>query len=110
MSSRKLSLSVSRPLFTAALFAVALLAGSETAADAPKDYDRLFAFEADVPIPAGTTPFVSLELSKDVLVRTESDLSDLRLLDAKGVEVPYLLDRSDRQRTREVKARSRCAR
>ena len=60
-------------------------------ADAPPpDLRRLFPLERDVQAPSGG--LVRLALPPDVLAATRPDLSDLRVFDAAGQEIPYLID------------------
>lgn len=60
------------------------------AAQSPHDPARLFPREAAVSAPAGRP--MRLPLPAEVLAETRGDLSDLRLHDAEGREVSYLVD------------------
>jgi hypothetical protein len=56
-----------------------------------RDPTRLFPHEAEVL--ASTPGLVRLPLRPDVLSRARPDLSDLRLFDAEGIELPFFVDR-----------------
>jgi hypothetical protein len=56
-----------------------------------RDPTRLFPHEAEVL--ASTPGLVRLPLRPDVLTRARPDLSDLRLFDAEGIELPFFVDR-----------------
>lgn len=76
------------------LAAAAVLAGAAPApppAKAPTALASLFARRAPLHAPAGH--LVRLPLPPAVLAACRRDLSDLRILDAGGAEVPYLLHR-----------------
>jgi len=74
--------------------ALAMLVGFAVAAaradGPPPDLRRLFPLERDVQAPSGG--LVRLALPPDVLAATRPDLSDLRVFDAAGQEIPYLID------------------
>ena len=74
--------------------ALAMLVGFAVAAaradGPPPDLRRLFPLERDVQAPSGG--LVRLALPPDVLAATRPDLSDLRVFDAGGQEIPYLID------------------
>jgi hypothetical protein len=55
------------------------------------DLATLFPSQATVEVPV-TGSLVRLELPAELLARCRSDLSDLRLFDASGREVPYLIE------------------
>ncbi len=67
-----------------------LLAAPLLAAAAPVSLERLFPREAE--IHADRPGLVRLPLPPEVLAATRPDLSDLRVFDAQGREVPYLVD------------------
>lgn len=64
---------------------------SPSHAQTDRDPTRLFPHEAEVLAP--TPGLVRLPLRPDVLSRARPDLSDLRLFDAEGVELPFFVDR-----------------
>ncbi|MEO8604677.1 MAG: hypothetical protein ABI629_19065, partial [bacterium] len=68
----------------------ALLLATAARAAQPAELSRLFPFERDVI--AERAGLNRLPLPADVLAATRPDLSDLRLFDATGREVPYLID------------------
>jgi hypothetical protein len=67
-----------------------LIAASPLVAAAPVSLDRLFPREAE--ITADRPGLVRLPLPPAVLTTTRPDLSDLRVFDARGREVPYWVD------------------
>lgn len=76
---------------TACGVAVLLLLATQPArADDAADLSRVFPFERDVI--AEQPGLTRLTLPADVLAATRPDLSDLRLFDAAGREVPFLVD------------------
>jgi hypothetical protein len=70
--------------------AALLLVATAAHADAPPDLPRLFPYERVVEVPAAGV--VRLPLPAEVLAKTRSDLSDVRLFDAAGREIPFLID------------------
>ncbi|MCU0677596.1 MAG: DUF3999 domain-containing protein [Myxococcota bacterium] len=68
-----------------------LLSMSSRAQAPDRDPTRLFPHEAEVN--ASTPGLVRLPLRPDVLSRARPDLSDLRLFDAEGLELPFFVDR-----------------
>lgn len=70
---------------------LALGATSPASAQTERDPTRLFPHEAEVISP--TPGLVRLPLREDVLARVRPDLSDLRLFDAEGIELPFFVDR-----------------
>jgi hypothetical protein len=72
--------------------ALLLLASSPALAQAPHDPARVFTHEAEITSshPAGS--MVRLPLPSEVIVRVRPDLSDLRIHDREGAEVPFLID------------------
>jgi len=81
-----------RVLSALVLSALTLVAPRAARAQA-RDLATLFPQQAIIHAPAGR--FVRLELPPTVLERCRADLSDLRVFDRQGREVPYLLDRGD---------------
>ena len=83
-----------RRLLAAGLASMALAAGSRDAVLAEggpqADLRRLFPREAS--IEAGTGGLWRLLLPPDILAACRPDLSDLRLFDAAGQEIPFLVD------------------
>ncbi|HET9211994.1 MAG TPA: hypothetical protein VFR03_16435, partial [Thermoanaerobaculia bacterium] len=76
----------------AAMLAVAALAhGGSSGPGAPLDPGT---FRYRRPIPAGPPGLTSLQLDAAVLSRSP-DLSDVRIADAKGRQIPYLVERRD---------------
>lgn len=75
-----------RPVALAAVLALAWPAGRAAA----QDLATLFPLEADVR--TGAPGLARLELPAEVLERSAPDLSDVRLFDAAGNEVPYVVD------------------
>ncbi|MBZ0116825.1 MAG: DUF3999 domain-containing protein, partial [Sandaracinaceae bacterium] len=73
-----------------ALLSASVLAPSAFA-QSPHDPSRLFPFEADLSVPASAS-MVRLPLPAEVLARARPDLSDVRVHDSAGGEVPYLVD------------------
>ena len=59
------------------------------------DLARLFPHEAQVHVPKGKG-LARLRLPPEVLEATRGDLADVRLFDAEGGEVPFLLDSARR--------------
>jgi hypothetical protein len=78
-------------LSTFVLVSTLLAIGSPSRAQTDRDPMRLFPHEADVS--AATPGLVRLPLRPDVLTRARPDLSDLRLFDAEGLELPFFVDR-----------------
>jgi hypothetical protein len=70
--------------------ALLALAPAVVHAQQPPDVARLFSHEADVSAP-GYGPF-RLDLTEEVLAECRPDLSDVRLYDAGGREIPWVLD------------------
>lgn len=75
----------------ALILATALALAAPAAAEAPSRLRTLFPREA--PVHAPGAGLAVLELPPEVLAACRADLSDLRLFDAEGREVPYRLDR-----------------
>src|SRR5262249_31337675 len=66
------------------------LAAGVARADQQPDLRRLFPFERDIFI--DREGLVRLPIPSDVLAASRPDLSDLRVFDADGREVPYAID------------------
>ena len=77
------------------LLCVALVAVGGSAAAQGDELSRLFPREADVSVADGRG-LARLRLPPEVLSETRGDLADVRLFDAAGVEVPFLLDSARR--------------
>jgi len=77
-----------------AIAATATLAASTLDATAPVELGRLFPREAEVTTGAGAAPggLWRLTLSAPILGDCRPDLSDLRLFDTRGREIPFLVD------------------
>jgi len=76
----------------ALLVCLATLLTTSSRGQAPdRDPTRLFPHEAEVL--ASTPGLVRLPLRPDVLARARPDLSDLRLFDEEGLELPFFVDR-----------------
>ena len=81
----KLHLSV-----TAALIALLVVSTAPPALSQPADLRPLFPSRADIHVSSGR--LARVELGPDVLSACRADLSDLRIIDASGREVPYRID------------------
>lgn len=69
-------------------------------ADAPKPIANLLEYQAEIVLPAGgggDSVLYRLILPPQVTAATRADLSDIRIFDARGVEVPFLVDSGLRQ-------------
>ncbi|MBX3248359.1 MAG: hypothetical protein KF901_14360 [Myxococcales bacterium] len=99
--NRRIDLRVSALAFVATLLALSLAA--TTAAQAERDPTRIFPHEAA--IEADARGLVRLPLRPDVLERARPDLSDLRVFDGAGHELPFLVDRGRRPWPADVRAR-----
>ncbi len=72
------------------LFVALLLVAAAAPAETLPDLSHLFPYERVVELPG---PGVArLTLPPEVLKQTRSDLSDVRLFDADGREIPFLID------------------
>ncbi len=83
-----------KALVTASLLASLSLVPQLARAQEPPDVARLFSHEADVSTP-GQGPY-RVGLGPEVLAQCQPDLSDVRLYDASGREIPWLLDSAGR--------------
>jgi hypothetical protein len=79
---------------------VALLAMCSSTAAAQREIGRLFPKRAEIT----GSGLVRLRLPADVLVETRPDLSDLRVVDPDGAEVPYVVDTATRPLGRRERA------
>lgn len=79
-----------RARFVALLLLALSLSPHAARAQEPPEVGRLFSHEADVGA-EGSGPF-RLPLSSEVISRSQPGLSDVRLYDASGREIPWLLD------------------
>ena len=86
MRGNKLSRLISFPAGWLCLCAL-LFAVSATAASLPSDWQREQSFDIS------TTGLVKMSLPVETLDAARPELEDLRLYDAAGNEVPYLIDR-----------------
>jgi hypothetical protein len=75
------------PRLIALLLALALPASASAS-----DPDPGVVFQWEAPVDAGRSGLARLPLPEDVLTRCAADLSDLRLYDATGQEIPYAVD------------------
>lgn len=82
---------------------VLLPLGASAAAQEPPALEKLFPLEA--PIESEAPGLVRLVLPPDVLAEARPDLSDVRVFDAAGAEVPFLLDAARRDEAVVVRAR-----
>jgi hypothetical protein len=74
------------------LIAVLCTATSVAMAQPRGDLERLFPKEADITIEPSASRLARLELPAEVITACRQDLSDLRVFDASGREVAYLVD------------------
>lgn len=66
------------------------------AGPADEDLRKLFPRVAELALPAAPSTLWQLELPAEVLSACRADLSDLRLLDERGGQVPFMIDRGPR--------------
>jgi hypothetical protein len=78
--------------FAVASLVALLLSASSALAQAPRDAARIFPFEAVVRGSGREGGLHRLALPAEVVSQARPDLSDVRIFDATGAEVPYLLD------------------
>ncbi len=75
---------------TAALIALLVVSTAPPALSQPADLRPLFPSRADIHVSTGR--LARIELAPEVLSACRADLSDLRIIDAAGREVPYRID------------------
>lgn len=94
---------MNRFLAALALTLVASTAAAQSPRDpAPHDPARLFPHEAPITIEGRAGELHRLPLTAEVLERTRPDLSDLRIHDERGQDVPYLVDSGARSWPRDA--------
>jgi hypothetical protein len=85
------------------LFVALLLVAAAAPAETLPDLSHLFPYERVVELPG---PGVArLTLPPEVLKQTRSDLSDVRLFDADGREIPFLIDTGEPRGTQRAEQR-----
>jgi len=85
-----------------------LVCVTSAAADTPNDLRRVFPKQAIIqPVTPGHPPLTRLDLPLDVLRESRADLSDARIIDSRGEEVPFAVNPCEPSSMVDTKSRLR---